>query len=174
MAKKSLPRTELSPEDTELFRTAVANVDRLIDEPRAAAPRQEVKRNMPQTSQRAAPGVSREEGELFYRADLPAVVLKDLRQGRYRPSATIDLHGKTVAEAETALANFIEVHTDFSLNCLLVITGKGSHSREGYSPVRFAALDLLQRQIWVKAYCWASPADGGSGAFYVITQKVRS
>jgi len=174
MVKKSRSRPELSPEETELFRAVVGKVDRLDHEPRASPPRQKVKKNPPQTDQRAAQGISREEGELFYRADLPAAAFKELRRGDFRPCATIDLHGQTVAEAETALTNFIQVHTDFSMKCLLVITGKGSHSPEGYSPVRFAALDLLQKQPWVQAYCWASPKDGGTGAFYVLTRKVRS
>jgi DNA-nicking Smr family endonuclease len=175
MAKKSRPGPGLSPEDTELFRAAVSKVNRLDQEPRALQPRQKRPKNRsPQTDQRAAQGISGEEGELFYRANLPAGAFKELRQGYFRPSATIDLHGQTVAQAESALLDFIQIHTDFNLKCLLVITGKGSHSPEGYSPVRFAALDLLQKQPWIHAYCWACPKDGGTGAFYVLTRKGRS
>ena len=174
MTKKSRSRPKLSPEDAELFRTAVSKVHRLDHEPRASQPRQKPEKRSPKTNQRVAEGVTREEGELFYRADLPTGMFRELRQGYFRPSATIDLHGQTVAQAESELINFIQHHTDFDPRCLLVITGKGSHSPEGYSPVRFAALELLQKQPWVHAYCWARPKDGGTGAFYVLTRKIRS
>ena len=172
MGKK--PESGISPEDVELFKAAVAKVQPLPHEPRAAAPRARAKRVAVQSSERPAQGLFREEGELFYRADLAKERLKELQRGRFRPSATIDLHGQTVAQAEQALLQFLNTHTDFSFRCLLVITGKGSHSPEGYSPVRIAALDLLHSKSWVQAYCWAQPEDGGTGAFYVLTRKLRS
>ena len=101
-------------------------------------------------------------------------VLKDLRRGSLRPFATIDLHGHTVSEAEESLRDFLQTNADFNPQCLLVITGKGSHSPDGHSPVRYAALHLLQTLPAVQAYCWARPEDGGTGAFYVLTQKLRS
>ena len=172
MGKK--PGSGISLEDAALFKVAVAKVQPLPHEPRAAAPRAQVKRTSVQASERPAQGLFREEGELFYRADLAKERLKELQRGRFRPSATIDLHGQTVAQAEQSLLQFLNTHTDFNFRCLLVITGKGSHSPEGYSPVRMAALDLLQSQSWVQAYCWARPEDGGTGAFYVLTRKLRS
>jgi len=172
MSKK--PESGISPEDAELFKAAVAKVQPLPHEARAAAPRARAKRAPVQSSERPAQGLFREEGELFYRADLAKERLKELQRGRFRPSATIDLHGQTVAQAEHALLQFLNAHTDFTFRCLLVITGKGSHSPEGYSPVRIAALDLLHAQSWVQAYCWAQPEDGGTGAFYVLTRKLRS
>ena len=168
------PGVQISPEETELFREAVAKVQPLAHESRAAPAPGQARRKPIRTSQRPAQGFLDEEGELFYREDLAKDMMKGLRQGRFPPCATIDLHGQTVAKAEQSLAKFLSAHTDFSFRCLLVITGKGSHSPEGYSPVRVAALDLLKSQPSVQAYCWARPKDGGTGAFYVLTRKFRS
>ena len=149
------PGVQISPEETELFREAVAKVQPLAHESRAAPSPGQPRRKPIRTSQRPAQGFLDEEGELFYREDLAKDMMKGLRQGRFPPCATIDLHGQTVAKAEQSLVRFLSAHTDFSFRCLLVITGKGSHSPEGYSPVRVAALDLLQSQPSVQAYCWA-------------------
>lgn len=165
---------QISPEETELFREAVAKVQPLDQESRVAPGPGQVRRKPIRTSLRPAQGFLDEEGELFYREDLAKDMMKGLRQGHFPPCATIDLHGQTVPKAEQSLARFLSVHTDFSFRCLLVITGKGSHSPEGYSPVRVATLDLLQSQPSVQAYCWAQPKDGGTGAFYVLTRKFRS
>ena len=171
---KKKPGLQISPEDAELFREAVAKVKPLDQEARATPSSGQARRTPMQASQRPAKGFLYEEGELFYRADLAKDIIDTLRRGRFQPCAEIDLHGQTVAEAERSLLRFLIAHTDFSFRCLLVITGKGSHSSEGYSPVRVAALDLLQSQSSVHAYCWARPEDGGTGAFYVLTRKFRS
>ena len=112
MGKK--PVSGISPEDAELFKAAVAKVEPLPHEPRAAAPRARAKRAPVQSSERPAQGFFREEGELFYRAHLAKERLKELQRGRFRPSATIDLHGQTVAQAEQSLLKFLSTHTDFT------------------------------------------------------------
>ena len=171
---KKTPGLQISPEDAALFRDAVAKVQPLDQESRATPSPAQVRRKPIRTSQRPARGVLSEEGELFYREDLAKDMMKILQQGRFPPCATIDLHGQTVAEAETSLVRFLSAHTDFRFQCLLVITGKGSHSPAGYSPVRITTLELLQSQPSVQAYCWARPEDGGTGAFYVLTREFRS
>ena len=174
MGKKIQTDPKVSPEDAELFQAAVAKVRPLDQEPRVTSPRQKLKQRTLPADQIVPQGILREEGELFYRSSLSPGVLKDLRRGHPRPFATIDLHGHTVSEAEENLHNFLRANADFNPQCLLVITGKGSHSPDGQSPVRLAALDLLQTLSAVQAYCWARPEDGGTGAFYVLTQKLRS
>ena len=98
------PGVQISPEETELFREAVAKVQPLAHESRAAPGPGEARRKPIRTSQRPAQGFLDEEGELFYREDLAKDMMKDLRQGRFPPCATIDLHGQTVAKAEQSLA----------------------------------------------------------------------
>ncbi len=174
MGKKTQSDPEVSAEDAELFQAAVAKVRRLDHEPRATSPQLKLKRTILQADQRVPEGICREEGELFHRSNLSPGVLKDLRRGHPRPCATIDLHGRTVNEATKSLRDFLQANADFDRQCLLVITGKGSHSPDSHSPVRLAALNLLQTLSAVQAYCWARPEDGGTGAFYVLTQKLRA
>ena len=64
--------------------------------------------------------------------------------------------------------------TYFHQTCQLVITGKGSHSPEGFSPVRNSTLGLLPTFPQVVAFCWATPSHGGSGAFFLLIDGSQS
>lgn len=83
------------------------------------------------------------------------------------PEAEIDLHGKTISESEHLLAGFLKESSRKGLRKVLIIHGKGRHSKTGPVLVR-----------WVKQYIENSSLcgetghpdnrDGGSGATWVI------
>ncbi len=83
------------------------------------------------------------------------------------PEDEIDLHGKTTVEAEHLLKDFIKQSKKNGLRKILIIHGKGNHSKSG--PVL---------GTWVKHYLESSSLcgetghpdkrDGGSGATWVI------
>ncbi len=103
-----------------------------------------------------------------------AQVMKRLRTGGFRIQRTIDLHGLTRDQAQGALEAFVGLARKDLLRCVLVITGKGLNSLDQL-PVLKAGVQLwltrgrLGRQVL--AFCSAQPADGGSGAVYVLLRR---
>ena len=105
-----------------------------------------------------APGVNRTQ-------------LSELRGGRVRPEATLDLHGHTVREAENELRRFLLDASSQRRRCVLVVHGRGSHS-DGVAPVRDAVITALVGEMsgLVHAFATAARSDGGSGATYVMVK----
>lgn len=97
--------------------------------------------------------------------------LQKLARGRFTVQSEIDLHGLTVAEAKTALADFIEESIDSRYRCVRIVHGKGrgSHKR---GPILKRKVDAWLRQ-WhsVLAFVSARQVDGGTGAVYVLLRK---
>jgi DNA-nicking Smr family endonuclease len=120
-------------------------------------------------------------------AKLPAVTPVDLRQGEragldgrtqrrlFRGDVPIDrrldLHGYTAARAESKLQIFIQDAAYAGCRCVLIITGKGAGVLRGHLS------GWLKREPLtglVLAIAEARPADGGSGAVYVLLRRRRA
>lgn len=171
MSRKKKSSDGLTPEDSALFRAAVKEVQP-IRRPRTVSspspPLRPIRRNQPLALDT---GTVEEDGEAFRRLRLPLKRFSQLKKGSIRPDSLIDLHGLTVAAAKRQLRQFIEDCSLAQERCVLVITGKGIHSEEGFSPLRTETLGALRELPQVQAYCWAQIRDGGSGAFYVLIQN---
>jgi DNA-nicking Smr family endonuclease len=82
-----------------------------------------------------------------------------------QPRSHIDLHRHTADNARLRLASFVRNATS---DCVLVITGKGTHS-DGGSVLK----GLVERELSgpladrVRAFSTAAGRDGGDGAYYV-------
>ncbi len=98
----------------------------------------------------------------------------ELRAGKVRAEATLDLHGMTVEPALAQLRRFLIDSRQLARRCVLVVHGKGTHSEHG-APLREAVLaDLLGASSGlVHAFASAAPADGGDGATYVMLRGSR-
>lgn len=166
----------LTPEDEALFREAMGGVTPLASRDRVNVPPPppspvrvvslppEVKLTVEGDSQRYAarsPGVSHAQ-------------VAELRAGKVRAEAKIDLHGQTVAPATAALRRFLIESRELGRRCVLVIHGKGTHSEHG-APLREAVLQQLLGPLsgLVHAFASAAPADGGEGATYVMLRGAR-
>lgn len=105
-----------------------------------------------------APGVNRAQ-------------IAELRRGGVRGEATLDLHGRTVAEATPALEHFLLESARLHRRCVLVIHGKGLHS-DGVAVLRDHVVSQLVGPLsgLVHAFAPAAPADGGAGASYVMVR----
>ena len=117
-----------------------------------------------------------ETGEdlLFQRAGVQRSVLRRLRRGQLSVQAELDLHGLRVPAAQQAVAEFLKSATRSAYRCVRIIHGKGLGSI-GREPVLKRKLGAwLRRRNEVLAYCSARPADGGTGAVYVLLQTQRS
>ena len=172
MAKKTPnTRASVSSAEAQIFRNSVSQVKPLHFEERVGDVRPQKQRRPTTPPIHSPEGIEKLDGDLFYRPGVSRRLLNDLRHGRIRPESVIDLHGRTRTEAKRELAHFVEQSGGFYGQCLLVITGRGSHSPDGYSPVREDALALLRQLSVVRAYTCAQADDGGRGAFYVLTGR---
>ena len=105
-----------------------------------------------------------------------------MKRGKLKPEARIDLHGMTLDRAHPALNRFIMGSHAKGLRLVLVITGKGkSKSDDGPIPVRRG---VLKNQVphWlatpplntvVLQVTEAHLKHGGQGAYYVYLRRQR-
>jgi DNA-nicking Smr family endonuclease len=101
-------------------------------------------------------------------------VLRKLRTGAFSAQAHVDLHGLTKDEAKGALETFIQKSRVAGLRCVLVVHGRGLHSKDQIPVLKQSV------QVWlshgrpaknVLAFCSARPQDGGAGAVYVLLRR---
>ncbi len=100
--------------------------------------------------------------------------LRRLRSAKTQQvGATLDLHGYTVDEALRLLAGFVASQFAASAPVVMVITGKGLHSRGGASVLKPAVEKwILERgKRFIASYGEASRAFGGRGAFVIYLRE---
>lgn len=107
----------------------------------------------------------------FARPSVGRRTFRKLARGNFSVQSEIDLHGLIVAEARTALAEFIEESVDRGHHCVRVIHGKGLRSGHR-GPILKRKVDTWLRK-WdaVLAFISARQVDGGTGAVYVLLKK---
>ena len=112
---------------------------------------------------------------------------KDLRTSNIRnnKTKTIDLHGYSLDEANKVIEKFIIDSYKDSVNKLIVVTGKGLHSKHEKDPYVSKDLGILKNSVpeFIKSNSKlmkninfiesASLVDGGSGAFYIYLKKYK-
>ena len=107
----------------------------------------------------------------FVRPIVGRRTFRKLARGNFSVQSEIDLHGLTVADARTVLADFIEASVDRGHRCVRVIHGKGIGSGNR-GPILKRKVDTWLRK-WdaVLAFISARQVDGGTGAVYVLLKK---
>lgn len=101
-------------------------------------------------------------------------VMKKLKAGAFSSQAHVDLHGLTRDEARDALDAFVARARQQGYRCVLVVHGRGLHSKDQVPVLKQAAQAWLTRgrlAKWVLAFCTARPQDGGAGALYVLLRR---
>ena len=174
MKKTPRQKTRISKDEVRLFREAVSGVQPFSHTPRVNPKPAINKKRLGPSNGVPQSAILSEDGESFRRANIDPATFSALKAGRFNPEDVIDLHGNTVTKAMQRLTDFIHQKTYFHQTCQLVITGKGSHSPEGFSPVRNSTLGLLPTFPQVVAFCWATPSHGGSGAFFLLIDGSQS
>ena len=96
---------------------------------------------------------------------------------------SLDLHGKTLDEANRVIENFIRKSYQEKVRKLIIVTGKGLHSQNEKDPYISKNLGILKYSVpeYIKSSDElmslisqkkeAENEDGGSGAFYVYLKK---
>lgn len=171
------PDSDEDPDDAALFRAAMLGVQK-----RPATGRIPVRKPPPPPRARQTEADDRAvlaemmEGppidsgdELAWRGNgIQDSVFRRLRRGLYRCGAELDLHGLRAGEAKHEVAAFLADCRASGFRCVRIIHGKGLRST-GPGPVLKNHLEgWLRRRSDVLAYCSARPADGGTGAVYVL------
>ena len=87
-----------------------------------------------------------------------------------RPQASLDLHGMTGDEAESAISDFLRSAHRMGLEKVLVIHGKGLHSA-GAPVLKKVARRSIETEPLAGRFGAADRADGGSGALWVLMKK---
>lgn len=107
----------------------------------------------------------------FARPGLQHRTLKRLRRGQHTLQAECDLHGQTVIEARQTLSAFLQKCQAHQVNCVRIIHGKGYGSQQRIPILKSKVGAWLRQCDEVLAFCSARPADGGTGAVYVLLKK---
>lgn len=97
-------------------------------------------------------------------------VFKKLRQGKYVIESHLDLHRHTVAEARSAMYQFLQDALRHGFRTLLITHGKGERSNP---PARIKSYvnHWLQQVPEVLAFHSAQKQHGGTGSVYVLLRK---
>ena len=112
---------------------------------------------------------------------------KDNFQSKIKSKKTrsLDLHGKTLDEANQIIENFIRKSYENKVHKLIIVTGKGLHSSNEKDPYVSKDLGILKYSIpnflknnaelmeLISNISEASIKDGGSGAFYVYLKRLK-
>ncbi len=170
-------RPAVSAEDRDLFLSAVADAKPIAARDRVAPP------IAPPAPRPRAPEVPTERPLAVeadggrYAARGPGVShaqVAELRAGRVRAEATLDLHGSKVDRGLVELRAFLVEADRLGRRCVLVVHGKGLHSEVG-APLREAVLAELLGPLsgLVHAFASAANPDGGEGATYVALRGKR-
>jgi DNA-nicking Smr family endonuclease len=115
---------------------------------------------------------------------LPNKDLK-LKQRSSIKTRSIDLHGHTLDDANKVINDFIENCYEEKVNKIIVVTGKGLHSKNEKDPyvskdlgiLKYSVpefiknnFDLMKKILEIKD---AEIEDGGSGAFYIYLKNKK-
>ena len=100
-----------------------------------------------------------------------------------KKTRSLDLHGKTLDEANQIIENFIRKSYEDKVHKLIIVTGKGLHSSNEKDPYVSKDLGILKYSIpeflrnnenlmqIISSISEASVKDGGTGAFYIFLKK---
>ncbi len=96
---------------------------------------------------------------------------------------SLDLHGYTLDEANIKIENFINKAYIEKVDKLIIVTGKGLHSKNDKDPYVSKNLSILKYSVpefiknnknlmqRIKELKEADQKDGGGGAFYIFLKK---
>lgn len=174
-----------SADDIELFRRSVGPVRKISSDRTAPVRNTPPPRPRHRYSSEAqlppdsfsdgfdAGSVSSEEDLLFARPGLQQRQLQRLRRGQLACSATLDLHGMTVATARGEVVEFITGCRAQQIRCVHIIHGKGYGSGGDMPVLKNRLNSWLRQHPDVLAFSSAQPRDGGRGALYVLLRSQR-
>ena len=181
----SLKRHAVTEKDIEDFRRAVADAQPLQAEerapsvtrrprPRARFTKADEAKVLHESLQDDIDTIEHGYGAAL-RYSRPSVgrrTMRKLSRGGYSVQAEIDLHGMTLAEAKPRLADFIDYCASQGKLCVRIVHGKGLGSGDRGPVLKSAVNRWLRKWDSVLAFVSTRQVDGGTGAVYVLLQRV--
>lgn len=107
----------------------------------------------------------------FCRTGTQKSVFRKLRNGHYRISDELDLHGSTIKQAKKILVYYLQEAVQFESCCIRIIHGKGHRSGNNKPVLKTHVNHWLSEHERVLAFHSAKPKDGGTGAVYVLLRR---
>ncbi len=117
------------------------------------------------------------DGDEFIEGRAPGVdagIARKLRRGEYAVQGHLDLHGMTREEAKAAVLAFLRGARGGGKRCVLLVHGRGTHSRDQVPVLKEALRSWLATARFARdvlAFATARPEDGGGGALYVLLRR---
>ncbi len=172
-------KTEISEDDKSIFREAVRGIKPLINTKITPVPlivkKARSSKNLEESPLSAFSDhesldlVTSDSMIEYHQTGIQHKTLRNLRTGQYNVEGILDLHGKTVEEANEALHHFLLRCKQEKTRHVLIIHGKG---RDPFRPILKNKLNHWLRQTnQVLAFCSATNKDGRSGALYVLLKN---
>ncbi len=182
LAKSKSSETKLAPNDADVFRAAVGDIQPLPDTGRVVP---STKRVPPIVRRRTSDASSTpdllsdhlahanesEETLGFQRPGIAPQTLRRLRRGHWRIQDELDLHGLTRDEARIRLVNFLNDCQNRETKCVRIIHGKGLSSKNHGSVLKQLVPSWLAQRPDVLAFVPARPEAGGTGALIVLLKR---
>jgi DNA-nicking Smr family endonuclease len=116
-------------------------------------------------------GVYSGEDLWYAKPGVQLALMRKLRRGQFSARAELDLHGMKSENARVAVAEFLLEAADHGWRCVRIIHGKGLGSGPKGPVIKQKLGGWLRQRKNVLAFCSARPADGGTGALYVLLGK---
>lgn len=176
----------MNDRDDDLFAREMSDVKRLQREKRVALEKDKPSRQSLEHRRAAAAELTRQDTNFlssehidpvhpldileFKRAGVQHGVYKNLRLGKYRIDARLDLHRMSVEEARQALYQFIRDCVEHDIRCALITHGKGE-GRKQPALLKSCVANWLPMFDEVLAFHSAQKHHGASGATYVLLKK---
>lgn len=146
-----------SEDDRRLFDEAMRGVTPLPRTNRAVLERRKRKRVIVHARRAAGPHTT-----------AASRALRELARGALRIEAELDLHGKSAAEAERLLAEFVVQARAYGIGCVRIVHGRGVRSGPGGPVLKSLVQRWLAASDDVLGFTAARPRDGGDGAVYAL------
>jgi DNA-nicking Smr family endonuclease len=170
---------KLSDAEVRVFRDAVADAVPLPPQPLRRTPRPKpvarfaraAEREVLEESLRGLPEPFEPligDGLFYAKPGVQERVLHRLRRGHFSVGAELDLHGMRSEAARQALTEFLRQVRSGRIRCVRIIHGKGYRSGPRGPVLKQKLNGWLRQRDEVMAFCSARPADGGTGAVYVL------
>lgn len=109
----------------------------------------------------------------FLRSGYPVRLLKKLRRGDYAIQDELDLHGLIAGEAKIETHGFINECARDRIRAVRIVHGKGRNSAGRKPVLKNMLIGWLSKNQHVIAIVSTPANDGGTGAVYVLLDKLK-
>lgn len=167
-----MPKRHQNRADTGKVRSSIESEASLARR-RAAEVNEQHMHARSRTSDGRVEHVSPSQALLFALADIDQRQIGKLKRGEIEWQAGLDLHGYTLEEARHQVESFLHDANAQRLRCVLIVHGKAWSAEAGYPVIKSHVNAWLREWPDILAFSSATPADGGTGAVYVLLKKIR-